>query len=420
MNREVLAIYDVRGIQDYIFRTNVLKEIVGASSIVDKLVLKEFDSAVKDKYDDSSKYIIDVQNRDDLKFEDDKNIEVELLYYGGGNLVVLYRDEDVYKEISKRMSLEISKKAYGLSLSHACVEKTDDYKKDWETLKDRLASVKATTPLNKPIGIIPIVQYDNVTGLPLSKRDKDTNRRITFESYQKLSEFKRLDKGDDQEIKFTKNFDAMRTSNDEGLIAIVHIDGNSMGNNIAQIMREANNYKEATRRMRKISNDIHEVFEERAIKRVKDSLKDICRRHGIRVYDNEYPFRPLIQAGDDITFVCNERISLDVSMEFINEIRKGYMYEEKYAFSACGGIAIIHSHFPFYKGYNLAEECCSKAKERAKSDEYKIDGKIGNYLDFCYCYSGVIIDDIDELRKDNYINIENKSLIRRPYAIYSE
>ena len=207
LNSEVIAIYDVRGIQDYIFRTNVLKEIVGASSIVDKLVLKEFENAVKDKYSDSSKYVIDVQNKDELKFEDDKNIEVELLYYGGGNLVVLYRDEKIYEEISKRMSLEISKKAYGLSLSHACASKTDNYKEDWKTLKDKLANVKAITPLNKPAGIVPIVQYDNVTGLPLSKKDSDTNRRVTYESHQKLSEYKKINKDENQEITFMKNFD---------------------------------------------------------------------------------------------------------------------------------------------------------------------------------------------------------------------
>ena len=154
LNREVIAIYDVRGIQDYIFRTNVLKEIIGASSIVDKLILKEFENAVKDKYNDPSKYVIDVQNKDELKFGDDKNIEVELLYYGGGNLVVLYRDEKIYEEISKRMSLEISKKAYGLSLNYACASKTDNYKEDWKTLKDKLANVKAITPLNKPAGIV--------------------------------------------------------------------------------------------------------------------------------------------------------------------------------------------------------------------------------------------------------------------------
>ena len=41
-NKPYIAIYDVRGIQNYIFRTNAVKEIIGASKIVDKLIINEF------------------------------------------------------------------------------------------------------------------------------------------------------------------------------------------------------------------------------------------------------------------------------------------------------------------------------------------------------------------------------------------
>mgnify|MGYP000626992205 CR=1 FL=1 len=36
LDKEVLAMYDVRGIQSYIFKSNVAKEIIGASKIVEK------------------------------------------------------------------------------------------------------------------------------------------------------------------------------------------------------------------------------------------------------------------------------------------------------------------------------------------------------------------------------------------------
>ena len=36
--KEVLAMYDVRGIQNYIFKSNVAKEIIGASALVEKIV----------------------------------------------------------------------------------------------------------------------------------------------------------------------------------------------------------------------------------------------------------------------------------------------------------------------------------------------------------------------------------------------
>ena len=149
-------------------------------------------------------------------------------------------------------------------------------------------------------------------------------------------------------------------------------------------------------------------------------MPEICKSHGVeKLCTNKLPFRKIIQAGDDITFVCNERISLDITQVYINAIRKGYMYDEKYPFSACAGIAIIHSHFPFYKGYKIAEECCQTAKTRAKSEEGKVDEKIGNYVDFQYCYSGNIVE-LETLRETNYTNIEGKNLIKRPYGIFNE
>lgn len=39
--KEVLAMYDVRGIQGYIFKSNVAKEIIGASVLVEKLLQKD-------------------------------------------------------------------------------------------------------------------------------------------------------------------------------------------------------------------------------------------------------------------------------------------------------------------------------------------------------------------------------------------
>lgn len=409
---EKIAIYDVRGIQDYIFRTNAVKEIVGASKIVDNLIITEFENACKEcKEINESEIILDWDKHDDYKFDTDLELKIEVLYYGGGNLVVLFRTEELCKNISIIMSKNIMTKAYGLSLAYAYVDKTDNYTEDWSKLKQRLSEIKAVTPKNMPAGILPIVQYDAISGRPLSM--VYDNKKVTYEAYQKLKKYEEVQK---EVTPYVKEFDKMRTSKEEGLIAIVHIDGNSMGMNIRDIMNGANTYSDAVYRMRGISKDIHTVFEVKAINDVKEKILEICKKHDIKANENEIPFRPLIQAGDDITFVCNERIALDIVKEYINSIREGYMYDEKYKFSACGGIAIIHSHYPFYKGYQIAEECCKSAKKRAKS-EGKVDEKIGNFVDFEYCYSGAILD-LDNSRKENYTSIDGNNLLKRPYGIY--
>ena len=126
-NKPVIAIYDVRGIQDYIFRTNKVKEIVGASLIVDNLVISEFKNAIKQNSNISeNEIILDWESKEPLIFEDNESIKIEILYYGGGNLVVLFRNEEVAQEISIEMSKNILKNAYGLSLNYAYVSKTDD------------------------------------------------------------------------------------------------------------------------------------------------------------------------------------------------------------------------------------------------------------------------------------------------------
>lgn len=332
-SKPVIAIYDVRGIQNYIFKTNKVKEIVGASKIVDKLIINEFKNAINQEKIENT--IIDWENAEKFEFDNNKNIQIEVLYYGGGNLVALFRTAELCSNVSIQMSINIMKKAYGLSLAYAMVEKTTDYKSDWKKLKLKLSNIKATTPTNEPAGILPVVQYDVITNQPLSKMYN--GKKVSYEAHQKLVEFDNI-KDDDM---YMKQFDQMRTSDTEGLIAIVHIDGNSMGKNIGNIMKNTNTYEEAVNKMRKISNNIHKTFEVEAINNVKSNMESICKKHRIELKENKMPFRPLIQAGDDITFVCNARISLDIVKEYINTIKEKYMYDNNYKYSACGGIAII-------------------------------------------------------------------------------
>ena len=42
LDKEVLAMYDVRGIQSYIFKSNKAKEIIGASVLVADVITKRF------------------------------------------------------------------------------------------------------------------------------------------------------------------------------------------------------------------------------------------------------------------------------------------------------------------------------------------------------------------------------------------
>ena len=70
LEQQVLAMYDVRGIQSYIFKSNAAKEIVGASALVEKIItdgLQAYVDSQKAGADETmSRYMMD-WTKDDPK-----------------------------------------------------------------------------------------------------------------------------------------------------------------------------------------------------------------------------------------------------------------------------------------------------------------------------------------------------------------
>lgn len=96
-----------------------------------------------------------------------------------------------------------------------------------------------------------------------------------------------------------------------------------------------------------------------------------------------------------------------------------------YAFSACAGIALANSHFPFFDAYRIAEACCANAKKRAKKEDMKIvyfddENKehklIGNWLDFQIC-DHINIMQLEKYRKRQYVLSDGTNLLKRPYWV---
>ena len=90
--KEVLAMYDVRGIQGYIFKSNVAKEIVGASELVRQIITEGLDAYIKTLPCEKSKnYLTKWKNDDPEAFLKDSSVEMQIMFIGGGNAYVLFR-----------------------------------------------------------------------------------------------------------------------------------------------------------------------------------------------------------------------------------------------------------------------------------------------------------------------------------------
>lgn len=433
MEKEYLAMYDVRGIQNYIFRSNDLQEIIGASNLVENIIIDGLESIITGQSDwNREEFLTDWKNDNGTEFIDDNSVKMQVLFIGGGNGYVLFRTKNICSKVNRLLAKYILEHTYSLTLAVAICEKSESYEEDYKTIQKKMRKIKAKMPETKPVGIMPFIAADKVTGYPVSVHN---NRKFSIyadgsieylctESWLKREHFPH----DENSEKILDNL--VIGKGDNSKLALIHIDGNNMGQRLMNIMgmKENKSYKNAIATMRTISKNIDYAF---------GKAYKACELYVGRMTESVKPgykgklIRGIIRAGDDITFICNVKVAFGCVKTFIYEVSKHVLYENKaytrqenikeYGFSACAGIAYFNSHFPFRDAYEIAESCCKSAKNRAKSlrcrEGGKADGNLGNFVDFQICMN-VNAGNLNEYREKQYQIINsNQLMIFRPYFI---
>ena len=398
-DREVLTMYDVRGIQSYIFKSNAAKEIVGASALVEKIITEGLQAYVRTLEPEERKtYMTDWKKDDPEAFLKDSSVKMQIMFIGGGNAYVLFRKGSVCQKVNRFLARYILERTYSLNLAVAVVGRSDSYSDDYNAINNEMRRIKACMPLSMPIGAMPFMEADSVTGYPV----------VSHETEGELSTEAKLKRNAFPEQEDEKIFDKMVTEKgDSSTLAVFHIDGNSMGSSIREKMEKTHGYEDAIRTMRELSLNISETF-----RAVVDKMRKYMDRLSAEVRkDNRNKlYREIIVAGDDITFVCNAKLAIPAVEYFLRHIG------DSGEFSACGGIAFFNSHFPFSDAYQVAEACCDSAKKRAKLAENKVaETKVGNFLDFQIC-TNISASNLDSYRDRHYRNA-GKLCIARPYYI---
>ncbi len=412
--KRVLAMYDVRGIQKYIFRTSKLKDAVGASAIVEDIIEEALKAAV-DKVKQEESITSDLQWVADGKvceYQDNK-YDVQVLYIGGGNAFVEFSTGRLCKRINQLMAKYVLDNTYSLQLAVAYVEKKTSYKEDYQKLTNEMSRVKVDMKVSKPLGALPVMDIEIKTGYPLIDSEN------SMESYLKKNKDETVRESVCKAEKIIDNYGTKKGIDSN--IAVVHIDGNNMGVRIRELVDGIEDYKTAVDTMRKISHRINNSFKE-----VFDDMKkkiDIEGRELVKDKEKDNFVMKVLVAGDDITYICNAKIALKTVKYYCDQISNHTLYGDnteenvkKYGFSVCAGIAYMGSHFPFYAGYEVAESCCESAKDVAKDDVNKADGRIGNFVDFQIC-KNVHAKNLKEMRKREYVTASGEELLMRPYFI---
>lgn len=399
----------VQGIQGFIFQTNKLREIVGASALVEEICTEKFKEMVGSSYE-----------------EYDVVKKCGSILHAAGNIKYVFDNRKECERIVRHFPLVISDLAPGITVSQAVVEMTEgmEFAEAVEALENKLRIQRNRPMRSVTMGLMGI-ERSRQTGMPVSfvksesrfgkveqlHLDQGTRNKLYEDpSGKRLKTTKTLCekafgqsfRDDDDRIAY--NIEDITCKND--WIAIIHADGNGLGQVVQKVGKDPKMFK-----------DFSEWLDEATRKSAVAAFQAVEGRFDNPKDKAEFiPIRPIVLGGDDLTVVCRADLALDYTATFVVEFEKNtrnqnllkdvFENETDKRLTACAGIAFIKSSFPFYYGYNLAEELCSEAKKDAKG---KPEVKEGKELPL----SCLMFHKVQDSFTENYADIVARELMPR-------
>jgi CRISPR/Cas system-associated protein Cas10 (large subunit of type III CRISPR-Cas system) len=295
----------VQGIQEYIFATNELKSIIGASELIGN-INKKIDERYKE----------------------------HIIVNAAGNIKLIFDEKSEFEALVEEFTKEVKQEAFGLTISQAVVAfEEGGLKEAFNTLEKRLmvARNQPEIPLDTSINIMEIAPK---TARPLVSSDLDMATSQKEQAY----------------IKDEAHGEVANVKNKKNKIAIIHADGNGLGAMIAAMSKNLTSDEEVQQVFKQFSLDLERATQN-AVNRAKEKLPQM-------------KLRQVILGGDDLTVVCDANSAL----EFSNYFLEAFEEETKAmgGLTACAGIAYCNYKYPFHYAVSLAESLCAEAKKHSR------------------------------------------------------
>lgn len=370
-----IAQYTIRSKQSYIFRTNAMREITGASALISGVWGMLFDAAenaglkVKRLDNNSPDFPKDPADA----FRDGQNM-VDL-FRGGGNDTVLFKDRRCFELANRAFSRKIMMECPGMVPLAVGVETGHNYIADYSALMKKLDTEKNRMVMADSNAMLPFSLMDRKTFQPIT--NNLNGEELSAESYAKRKYFNSNEINDPA----VSDLDKLITMENKSLLAVIHADGNNMGVKIQRLLNGKTGYDECIPLMRQFTEDTSRVFS----------------------YEGaEFPERALmrwiVNDGDDATVVCEAKDAEAIAEAYLKKVSGSASLDGKFSYSSCAGICIFHSHFPFSSAYALAEDACASAKKKAHPE----DGSVPEvaWIDYHFIHRGVG-GDLESIRSEH-------------------
>lgn len=352
----VLTALDARRIQNFVFASNGLADIAAGSWLIEEFLAEERVARLA------------------------KDGGGQLILAAGGNVWAQFPSRDAARGFAGRISYAAAKEVPGLEFAASHVEfSPDDLGSALVSAGETLARAKLAPPLFAPLLGIAVNGRCPETGRPAVGLRLGRPRSAELAARDNAGHQVRGNRHRAQGLEYPLEFDHLGgTKGDTSQIAVVFLDGNGIGSKLRSSLLSAQGQPDnsVVERFRAISRGLRarmsgawqavEARCENAIQVAEDGsarLQSSQPGRHFDLYSRSLPLRPIFQGGDDLTFVCDGRIGLELAATALRAF--GGEVPELGQVSACAGVSIVGHHFPVSRALEMAHEECACAKRKA-------------------------------------------------------
>jgi len=390
-----LFILDVERIQDYIFSTNKLKSIIGASSLLDEIISSPEGATLR---------ILSEPKYGFSKGGQPITTSPNFILSGGGNTKVIFEggDSSLPQDFERRISKVYSDAGISVTTHMEALsagktpEQVSLINAERTVARKKYSKIGSTS-----IAGSPFFKICETCGreYAVETEGHGENRKLVCEvcktkfehgtsSFRLLSDFT-----------FITNIEDLTLRG--GIIAVVVMDGNCMGEKVKNLgsFADLKTFSEKTELI--FSNSFQKTLEK--IFPNEFQMKSFCS------------IRPIIMGGDDICFIVAAEKAMPFVTEFTNEVMRRstendtatkYFGEEGISLST--GMVYMKRNYPFNFAHRIAESLLRSAKSASRDQDNCSMVDFNVMLTSC-------ADEIEKTRAREYAYDNNIVLTRRPY-----
>ncbi len=440
------------GNQAYIFASNKLRNVVGASELLYRVGTRYVEQAV-DEATGRGFSVADIA--EEVPIEKTQGEAIEVVIATSGKALLLARGEDAAKRFVRSWSQLVLTEAPGLD-AVAVYSKTAvdpslplsapseaSFMEAFRETSRQMSLLRAqgqASPLAR-FQRLPVVAECAYSGLPAVSLDpgKDGGSPVPVSASARVQReaardenFKARMQGlfpDGWQSDLFEN-EGLKSLEGRDWLAVVHADGNGLGqlfidfDRWVKALENENENKTATgrdyiRRYREFSSALDAISRETFREAVQEvwGAESPCA----------LPIVPVVVGGDDLTAVLDGYKGIEFTRTFMEKFCEKTQVHgavqpilEKAGLprlGMCAGISIAKPHFPFSQSYHMAEELMQNAKEVKKQF-----GKDSIALDFHILYDSVAtsVSNIREsltIREEQDGSQHERHLTAKPYVV---